>query len=173
MTDCIPEPAVPISTLQHIRLHNRKRHHEALDIVKEHVVGAMGLGLLPVPVLDVIGITAVQLRMLRQLCHCYGVPYTQQLARVAVAGILATFLPVKTTVIVASLFKLIPGFGSLIAGSTSCATAGAIIYASGRLFIDHFEKGGDLLDLEIRQSQQRAAEYFAEGKSVTRQMSPG
>jgi len=161
-----PEPMVPVSALRHARLSTRLRSQQADGVIKEHVIGALGLGLFPVPVLDVVGISVIQLRMLRGLCGLYGVPYSLQLARVAVGLVLGALLPVKATVLVASLLKLIPGFGSLIAGSTSSVTAGAIVYASGRIFVTHFEQGGNLVDFDIAQVSPDLREQFVEGLRV-------
>lgn len=157
------EAAVPISRLRRAQLRTRLREQEADGVIKEHVIGALGVGLFPVPVLDLAFITVVQLRMLRRLSALYGVPYSRSLARMAVGMVLGALVPVKTTVLVASFLKLIPGFGSLIAGSTGSVTAGAIIYASGRVFMGHFERGGNLVDFEIDRARAALHESFAEG----------
>lgn len=164
MNNTVPvEPAVPVSRLRHAQLRTRLRNQRANEVIKEHVIGALSLGLLPVPVVDLVIITVIQLRMLRQLSALYGVPYSRPLARMAIGMVLGALVPVKTTVLAASLLKLIPGFGSLIAGSTSSVTAGAIVYASGRVFVGHFEKGGNLVDFEIDRVREALHEGFAEG----------
>lgn len=41
-----------------------------------------------------------------------------------------------------SVLKLIRGFDSLVGNATPCSLAGAVTYATGDVFINHFEAGG-------------------------------
>ncbi|MCI5168355.1 MAG: hypothetical protein D3903_20245, partial [Candidatus Electrothrix sp. GM3_4] len=40
-------------------------------IIRNHMLTAMGVGLIPFPVIDIVGITGVQLNMLRKLSNTY------------------------------------------------------------------------------------------------------
>src|SRR5262245_41219695 len=58
-----------------------ERDSQAQRIVDRHMWLSMGIGLLPVPLLDIAGVTAVQLRMLQQLAKLYGVPFSRHLGK--------------------------------------------------------------------------------------------
>src|SRR5215510_4090745 len=52
-----------------------EKESRARRIVKTHMWVSMGVGLIPVPTVDLAGITAVQLRMLHELTKLYDVPF--------------------------------------------------------------------------------------------------
>ena len=45
-----------------------------------------------------------------------------------------------------SLLKLLPGFGYLAGNAALSTLAGGVTYATGKVFLDHFEAGGTLVD---------------------------
>ena len=47
------------------------------SIIKKHIFFSMGVGLIPVPMLDMVAITGVQLNMLRKLAEMYEVPFNE------------------------------------------------------------------------------------------------
>jgi len=46
---------------------------DAGKIVRNHVLGSMGVGLIPMPLVDLAALTGVQLNMLRRLAKEYGI----------------------------------------------------------------------------------------------------
>ncbi|NJL59720.1 MAG: hypothetical protein HC887_08830 [Desulfobacteraceae bacterium] len=44
-----------------------EKQKEADKIIRNHIYGAMGVGLIPVPLIDVVAVTGVLLNMLRRL----------------------------------------------------------------------------------------------------------
>jgi uncharacterized protein (DUF697 family) len=45
------------------------------SIIKSHVVGSMGGGAIPIPFIDVVAVTAIQLDMIKQLARFYSAYY--------------------------------------------------------------------------------------------------
>jgi len=157
-------PALPDNDLPAPVLADRR--WQADNIVKNHVIAGLGLGLMPLPVVDIVIVIGLQLKMVRQLCALYGVSYSDKVARMAASSILGMLLPVKVTVLTASLLRVIPGFTSLISGSTSSITAGALIYAHGRMFTAHLESGGDLLNFQLRGAARDLYREFRQGLRI-------
>lgn len=142
---------IPLST-PHPQLASARqaRRHHAEALVKDHVIVSMGVGLLPLPTVDLIVLTTVQLRMLRRICQIYEVRFRDNLGKSVLSAFISALLPVQSTLYVASLLRLLPGSGQLASASAVSLLAGALTHASGMVFIMHFERGGNLLDFSAR-----------------------
>ncbi len=140
------------------------KHVLAESLVKTHMVTGMALGLLPSPLFDVVALSGVQLNLLRQLCEHYGIQFDEQLAKGVVNALITGSLPVLTVLGLSSVAKAIPGIGTLGGGISMTVLAGATIYATGQVFIQHFEFGGTLHSFKAQQWGAFFKQQFAEGK---------
>ena len=62
-----------------------------------------------------------------------------------------------------SLVKLIPGLGTVIGGATASVAGAAATYALGRVFTQHFDQGGTLLDFDPISSREYFQKEFESG----------
>lgn len=138
-----------------------RRRATCQRIVIENVFWSASVGLVPVPLVDVVGITAIQLKMINELSIEYGVKFSRNQAKA-----LITALGSGAGMMTISSFKLIPGIGSAGSGIGMSIVGGALTYAVGTLFIEHFETGGTLEDLDLQQAKQRMETLTEEGKEV-------
>lgn len=138
--------------------HRRSRGQR---IVIENAFWSASVGLVPVPLVDVVGITAIQLKMINELSIEYGVTFNRNRAKA-----LITALSSGVGIYALSALKLIPGIGSSSGSVGVSLTAGAITYAVGTLFVEHFEVGGTLGDLDIESGRERMKDLAEEGKQV-------
>ena len=136
--------------------------------MRQYVAVSMALGLVPLPGVDLLTLTAAQLRMLQRVCQLYGVRFRDNLGKSALSALISALIPVKSSVSLAMFLKLFPGFGHLAGGASVSLLAGALTYASGRVFIAHFERGGTLLDFHPRQMLHHARAEFREGLRILR-----
>ncbi|MBN2825313.1 MAG: DUF697 domain-containing protein [Campylobacterales bacterium] len=151
---------------QESNIAHDSRHKDAQNTVTNHVLFAVGFGTVPVPVVDMLGLVATQLNMLRKLSEIYGEPFADEIAKKAIASLIGGTLSIPVAMGVASLVKFIPVIGSS-AGALSIATVGsASTYAVGQVFIRHFESGGTLLNLDTQQVKEFFKEEFEKGKKV-------
>jgi uncharacterized protein (DUF697 family) len=82
------------------------------DIIKSHVVWALGGGLIPVPLFDIAAVTAIQMDMLKQLADLYEVEFSASTGKSFVSALTgSTFARIG-----ASLIKAVPGIGTVIGG---------------------------------------------------------
>jgi uncharacterized protein (DUF697 family) len=127
----------------------RKRRMEAIAIIERHAnMSAVG-GALPIPLANVASITAVQVRMVRQLSRLYGVPFERTRARAIVIGLMGGVMPTGVaTIAVSTLTYFVPGYGA-IGLAVSAVTAAAYARSIGQLFIEHFENGSTLVDFPL------------------------
>ena len=144
-------------------------HDLAADnIIKNHVIAASGVALVPIPVFDMAALTATQMNMLRSLSEHYAVPFDDTDIKSIVTPILSGCLPVLGVMGLSSLAKLIPGIGTLAGSASLSITAGAITYAFGQVFAKHCAAGGSLQDFDSQQARRYIKEEFEHGKAFVR-----
>ena len=139
----------------------------ARGVIYRNVLWSLGACAVPVPVLDVVAIVAVEVKLLAELSALYGVPFREALATKLVLSLLAGVGGhAAGVVVVLSLGKVIPGFGSLLGFATSQLFAGAFTHATGQVYVMHLETGGTLLDLDPRAVRAHFRREFAAGKRI-------
>jgi uncharacterized protein (DUF697 family) len=125
------------------------RLEQANSVVRRNMYWAMGAGILPLPLLDVVAISGVQLKMLRELSNLYDFKFSEGVAKKAVMSLLVGLGGVGIGGLIGtSLFKLIPFVGLPLGIASVPVVSGAFTHAVGQTFIMHFEAGGTLLDFD-------------------------
>lgn len=126
----------------------------AQQLVNSSTILAVAAGALPVPVWDVIAVTSVQLKMLADVSAVYGVPFTDNLGKSAVASLVGGMAPdLIARGAFGAFFKTLPGIGSIVGALAVPALAGGCTYAVGQVFIKHYESGGTLLTFSAKDFQ--------------------
>jgi uncharacterized protein (DUF697 family) len=135
-------------------------------VIRSHVLVSMGVGLIPVPLLDMVGITGVQLNMLRNLAKIYEVPITEHKLKSLLATLVGGGGSIPVAGVLTSLVKVIPVVGQTIGTVSMPITAGAITYAVGKVFLQHFASGGTFLSFDPDKVKDYYEEMLEKGKSV-------
>lgn len=135
------------------------------EIIKTHVLWAAGGGLIPVPLVDFIAVTAIQTEMVKQLCALHMVSYEKSQSKSLVSALVGTSL----ASIGASFVKAIPGVGSLLGGVSMSIMSGATTYALGNVFDVHFANGGSLDDLSVEDFRVLYKQKVEEGKQKAKE----
>jgi len=135
-------------------------------VINRHVAYALGAGLIPLPVFDVLTIAGVQLKLIADLSQLYGIPFARNQAKAIIGALVggAGSLSLATTTM-ASLAKTVPGAGSLLGASALPLSAGALTFAIGRVFKEHFESGGTLLDFDTEAAKAKFNALVEEGRT--------
>lgn len=141
------------------------RDLEAWATVRRATGWAVGVGCVPVPVLDILGITAIQLDLVRQLAAIYAVPYSKTAVKNVLGGIVGGAGTVVSAGALVSAAKLLPVVGGLAATLAMPSAAGATTYAIGRIFMMHFAAGGTLLDLRVDDMRAAFRREFEQAES--------
>lgn len=134
---------------------------ESETIVRNHLIWATAAGLIPIPLLGIGAVTAIQLDMLKKLSNSYEQDYSESSGKAWVAALAGS----TGARIGAEALKLIPGVGSVVGGITSAVLSGATTYAIGHVFIRHFENGGTIVDFSPSDYKAYYDEKFEEGKA--------
>lgn len=140
------------------------RKAETDRLIKNHTYGSMGVGLIPLPVVDFLALTGIQIRLLYKLSKFYGVDFSKERAKTIISSLIGSFLPIATAGPIASMVKFIPIIGQTTGALTMLATSGACTYALGHVFVQHFESGGTFLDFEPEKVKAYFAEQFKAGQ---------
>lgn len=139
---------------------------QAESIVQKHVLWSMGMGAIPIPFLDTIAVSAMQYEMLKQVSNLYGFEMSENMGK-SLVSMLAGGTLVRMG---ASAVKTIPIIGSLLGGGAMVVLSGASTYAIGSVFIQHFESGGDLFDIDTEKFKTFYKEKFEQGKEYAAEM---
>jgi uncharacterized protein (DUF697 family) len=140
------------------------------DIIQRHVFSAVGVGLIPVPLVDLVGLATIQLNLLRRLAALYGVPFRKDKGKHLLAVLLGGGIPVTIGGTLASLVKAVPVVGQTAGAAVMPATAGATTYAVGKVFDTHFSSGGTLLDFDPAAVRRYYAQMLREGEEITQDL---
>ncbi len=138
----------------------------AEPIIQRHVIFAMSAGFIPLPIFDIIAVTAVQLDMIKQLCKVYGQDYSETSGKAFVGTLTGTTLARIAARGVGSIFKVIPVIGSALGGATVAAFSGATTYAIGQVVARHFDSGGSILDFDSSDLKDFYEEQVEKGKEM-------
>lgn len=139
--------------------------------VRQYTMAAMAVGLVPVPLVDLAGLFAIQVKLLHSLARAYGVPFRADLGRAAIASLVGGAIPVSSApTLGASLGKVIPGYGQTVATGTLVVLNGAVTYALGKVFIQHFASGGTLLTFDPEAVREYFKDQLAQGREHATRM---
>ena len=143
--------------------HFLDRQKEADSIIKRYTLIAAGTGFVPIPLLDAAAMMGVQFNMIRQLAFLYDTPLKGHRSK----AVGAAFMGSVGTI---SGFKFIPKIGTVLGGLTSSTIGAASTYAIGKVFAQHFDQGGTLLDFDPLVSREHFEKELEKGKEVIAQL---
>lgn len=136
------------------------------SIISTHVVFAMTAGAIPLPVADVVAVTAIQYDLIKQMADFHNVKYDESRGKALATSIAGA----TVSRIGASALKAIPGVGTLLGIGSQMIMAGATTYALGRIFDSVFSSGGDLQNLNIDSMKEQYREFLEKGKDYAREL---
>ncbi|MGV6872141.1 YcjF family protein [Pseudochelatococcus sp. B33] len=137
-------------------------------LVRSHALWAAGMGLIPVPVLDVAGVAGIQYALIGELAKVYDLPFSKERVRALAAAVLGGGLPaVVASGGVSSIAKAVPFVGTILGAAVMPALSAASTIALGRVFTQHFEAGGTLLDFDADKMRAYFVEEFEKAREET------
>ena len=140
---------------------------EAVDaIIRKRVYGAIGIGFVPVPLVDFLGLTALQIEMIHALAKAYGVEFKKERVKSIISSLCGGLLTTASVPLAASLLKSIPVIGITAGAATISIMGGSTTYALGWVFDRHFRKGGCLIDFDAEEAKTYFKEKVEEGKNL-------
>lgn len=131
----------------------------------------MGAGLIPVPFVDLVAVSGVQLKMLADVSKAYGVEFQESKGKAIIAALIGYIVPSTMSFgSVGSILKGIPLVGPLVGAPSMVLFCGASTYALGKIFIQHFESGGTFLSFDPAKVKEHFQKEFEEGQKLAQDM---
>jgi predicted flap endonuclease-1-like 5' DNA nuclease/uncharacterized protein (DUF697 family) len=124
-----------------------QRLAEARNLTRRYVLITTGLALLPIPVVDIAALAAIQIKLVHDLAHLYEVPFESKIAKPLLTSLLSCGGVSFGGIALMSLGLSVPGLRTLVGGGFSGSLAGTTL-ATSEIFIRHFEAGGTLTDFD-------------------------
>ena len=112
-----------------------EREARANELIQGHVAGAVAAAAIPVPVVDLVAVTAVQLSLLRKLGRLYGANVSVGAQGALAVGLVGAALPR----VVASVLKALPGIGTIGGAVAQAALSGAATWTLAQALREDLE----------------------------------
>jgi uncharacterized protein (DUF697 family) len=129
---------------------------EADSITLRRTLYAAGAGLLPFPVVDAALLLGIQITMIRSISQVYGIEFKENVVKSIIGSLVGS-------VGTAGVIKAIPVVGTAIGGLTAATVGAAATYGLGKVFTQHFDQGGTLLNFDPVASREYFQKEFEAG----------
>jgi len=140
-------------------------------LIRQHVYMSLGVGLIPIPFVDFIGVSGIQLNLMRKLSDLYTVPFSKDMVKNIIGALIGGAFPASAgSLILASVSKIVPGVGLTVGAVCASTVSGASTYAVGKVFARHFAEGGTFLTFDPEKAKEFYEEMFKEGQEVAAAM---
>ena len=144
----------------------KKSVETADDIIYNHLWFSAVPGFIPVPLLDIVAISAVQLDLVKQLCKFYKEDYDEQRGKAIVMALTGSAMARITGYSARSVLKTVPMIGWVLGGAAMSLFAASSTYAIGQVFKEHLDTGGTLHNLNPEAFRQFYAQQLEKGKKM-------
>lgn len=148
------------------KMNAEERLNEAEHLVRMSMYYATGVGLVPIPVVDLVGVAGVQLDLLRRLSDLYGVEFSKEIGKNVIASLIGGSVSFSVGRLLGSAVKVIPLVGHVFGAISVPATSGATTYALGKVFIEHFESGGTFSTFNAKAAKSFYDAQIKEGAAI-------
>lgn len=143
------------------------------ETLRNHILGALGVGLIPIPIVDLVALTGIQLNLVRKLANEYDIPFSEDKVKSILASLIGGSIPLTFSYTFASLIKGLPLIGQTTGALAMPILAGATTYAVGKVFNQHFASGGTFLTFDPEKVKDYYAKMFKEGQDVSANLNKG
>ncbi|HRX29581.1 MAG TPA: DUF697 domain-containing protein [Saprospiraceae bacterium] len=142
-------------------MNEETRSTAASSLIRSHMIWSMGAGVIPVPMVDFLAVSAIQMDMVKQLSALYGIEFNKSKGKAVITALTSTSLAKMGA---SRMIKMVPVIGSVLGAVTMSVLSGASTYAIGEVFKKHFETGGTFLDFDTDRLKKQYDEKFEKGK---------
>lgn len=140
------------------------RRRAADNTIRHYCYWSFSAALIPVPIVDLAAMSAIQVKMIGELCALYEVPFSQERARTTISTLLAS----ASSSTFVSLAKMIPGLGYFGVAVPLAGINVSYTYAVGKIFAQHFQSGEPLESFDPAEQKSQLAEKLREGREFAK-----
>ncbi|MDX8399012.1 MAG: DUF697 domain-containing protein [Gallionellaceae bacterium] len=143
------------------------RSLQADNCIKNHVIAAMGVGLIPSFMVEVVGVAGIEVKMIRDLALVYDFPVPLKLVAYKILiSVFSSIAPLYIAIQMRSVVKGVPLIGHAAYISLLSVSNGAAVYAVGKIFEKHYASGGTFLGGSKSSVKQYFKDQYEDGKKV-------
>jgi uncharacterized protein (DUF697 family) len=142
-------------TVEQAVIEPENREAAAKLVIDKYAKWSFGVGFIPVPAVDLVALTGLQMKMVSEIAHIYEQSFSQDKLRSTLGALIGAALPQSVG---ASLIKSIPVIGTALSWTTVPAASAAATYAVGTVFVKHFVSGGTFLNINLSFMSQKTKE---------------
>lgn len=143
-----------------------QKREKAETMIQRHVIYSMGAGAIPIPLVDLGAVTAVQLDMIKQLCGMYDIDFNEVTGKSFIASLTGSLFARYG----ASLVKAVPGIGSLLGGISMVIMSGASTYAVGQVCANFLDGNISLDNVDVKAAKKMFDKEFERGKEIAKDL---
>jgi uncharacterized protein (DUF697 family) len=133
-------------------------------IIRHRVYASMGIGLLPLPVIDLAALTTIQMEMIYRLGKRYGYTFNRDWLRKSISFLLGSLTPVLLADGFSGLLGYIPLIGSALSPLAGTISFGAATYVVGIAFNRRFASGKIVDKKDLEKMGEEVKSGFASAK---------
>jgi len=142
------------------------RRQKAQAIVSKYAAWSSAFGVMPIPFADIAGISGTQVAMVAALCTLYDVKFSESWVRTILSAIAGGVAPwAVTSGVVTTLLKSVPGWGLGVGFLGMAGLSNLATRTIGKLFIEHFEAGGTLDDVDTDAMKETLSDEISKKKN--------
>lgn len=135
---------------------------EAARIISSASKWSLATGLIPVPVIDLAALAALQGKMVTDLSKLYGQKLSNDAARGVVAVLLGALVPGGVATYAGNaVARSLPGVGAIVGIAGFGGLGAAATYAIGKAFVRHYEGGGSFASFDPKAIEADLVAEFA------------
>jgi len=148
------------------QIETKDLHAEVARVISTAVKWSAAAAIVPVPLLDLLALTAVQVKMVRDIAQIYGVHAESETLKSVIAALVGTLAPAAVSGgLLGSAIKFVPLGGTVIGSVGFAAFSSAATYAIAKVFVKHFEKGGNVKSFSAEAVEEDLKKEFAAAKA--------
>ena len=141
------EMLIPISD-------SEQRDLNAIQTIKKWSKISSVCAVAPLPLLATLTSTSIQIKMIKDLCLIYKVPFHKELAKATLGSILGSGATLLSLGFLGKeVLKGVPYLGNALLVVTQPAAIYKLTYNLGSIFMRHFQNRGDLTNLNLNQTR--------------------
>ena len=135
------------------------------SIVNKYTLIAAGVGVIPSPMVNSVGIAVLEIAMIDELAKNYNFGFPTKPALVkAFISLVSSIGPIYLAMKSKSAVSAVPIIGSFMSASIYSITGAISVFAVGKIFQRHFESGGVTLSMDNAFLRKIFKEEFEAGK---------
>lgn len=140
--------------IKHIKPAMRNRELRATAIIKKWARLASACAIPPIPLISTISSSGIQIKMIKDLCTIYDIPFHRELTKATISSIVGSGATLFSLNFLAKeLLHGIPYAGNAALILTQPAAIYGLTNSLGSIFMHHFENDGDLTNLNLDQAR--------------------